>query len=337
MLSGAAAISFLVYRWRHSGFRWAAFGAALSDVDWRWMTVAIALIVFSYFGRALRWEIMLRPLCGRASLWRMFSATAIGFTAVVLFGRAGEPVRPYLIAKQHNVAFSSQVAAWLVERLLDLLMILLFFGVALTQVKHAALQPGPGLAIAFQAAGYIAGVAGLTAFSLLIGMRQLEGQVRERLTAALSFLPELALARVGRFLEAFEEGMHATRNGVFASVLVLLTVTEWAVVATAFACVLRAFPATHAMGVTDIAILLGFVCFGGIIQIPGVGGGTQIVSVIVLTELFGLGIEAASGVALVLWLVTYVSVVPLGLALAFHDGLRWRNLRQIDAMSEGVT
>lgn len=298
------------------------------------MTAAIGLILVSYFGRALRWEIMLRPLCGRASLWRMFSATAIGFTAVVLFGRAGEPVRPYLIAKQHRVPFSSQVAAWLVERILDLLMILLFFGVALTQVKHAALQPGPRLAIAFQAAGYIAGLAGLTALALLVGMRRFEGQVRERLTAALSFLPEQALARVSRFLESFEEGMHATRNGAFAGLLALLTVVEWGIIAAAFACVLRAFPATNTMGVTDIAILLGFVCFGGILQIPGVGGGTQIVSVIVLTELFGLGIEAASGIALVLWLVTYVSIVPLGLVLAFRDGLRWRNLKHIDSISE---
>ena len=331
------AIGFLAYRWRNSGFRWAAFAASLSGVDWRWMTAALALVAVSYFGRALRWEIMLRPLCGRASLWRMFSATAIGFTAIVLFGRAGEPVRPYLIAKQLNVPFSSQVAAWLVERLLDLLMVLLFFGVALTQVNHAALKPSPSLAFAFEAAGYVAGIAGLTAFSLLIGLRQLEGQVRERLTAALSFLPELALARVSRFLEAFEVGMHATRNSAFASVLALLTVAEWTVIAAAFACVLHAFPATHAMGVTDIAILLGFVCFGGIIQIPGVGGGTQIVSVIVLTELFGLGIEAASGIALALWLVTYVSIVPVGLVLAFHDGLRWRNLRHIDSMNEGKT
>ena len=53
------------------------------------------------------------------SLWRVFSATAIGFTAVVLFGRAGEPVRPYLIAKKEGVTFSSQVAAWVVERILD--------------------------------------------------------------------------------------------------------------------------------------------------------------------------------------------------------------------------
>jgi glycosyltransferase 2 family protein len=246
-------------------------------------------------------------------------------------------VRPYLIAKQHNLPFSSQVAAWLVERLLDLLMILLFFGMALTRAETSGLEPGTSLSIALRAAGYLAGFIGLVALSLLIGMRQMEGKVRERLTAALSFLPEAAFAKVSRFLEAFEEGMHATRNGAFAAVLVLLTVAEWGVIATAFGCVLRAFPATHAMGIADIAMLLGFVCFGGIIQIPGVGGGTQIVSLIVLTELFGLGIEAASSIALVLWLVTYVSIVPVGFLLAFHDGLRWRTLRQIDSLTESKT
>ena len=102
------AVAFVVHRWRTSGFSWSAFAASLSHVDWSWMALSVALILATYVGRTLRWEIMLRPLTKDASLWRIFTGTAIGFTAVVLFGRAGEPVRPYLIAKSENVSFSAR-------------------------------------------------------------------------------------------------------------------------------------------------------------------------------------------------------------------------------------
>ena len=43
---------------------------------------------------------------------------------------------------------------------------------------------------------------------------------------------------------------------------------------------------------------MGFVSFGSIVQIPGVGGGMQVVSVLVLTELFGIRLELATAFAL---------------------------------------
>jgi len=52
-------------------------------------SAAAGLIYVSYFGRVLRWEILLRPYDrGRATA--AVQGHAIGFTAVVLFGR---PVR----------------------------------------------------------------------------------------------------------------------------------------------------------------------------------------------------------------------------------------------------
>jgi hypothetical protein len=61
----------------------------------------------------------------------------------------------------------------------------------------------------------------------------------------------------------------------------------------------------------------------------------QIVTVLVLTEFFGITLETASGIALVLWIITFVVIVPLGLALAFHEGIKWRNLRHIEPTENG--
>jgi uncharacterized protein (TIRG00374 family) len=321
---------YAAWRWRESGFDWNEFAAALKHVDWSWLTLGAILVLATYVGRALRWEVMLRPLRTDANLWRILAATAIGFTAVVLFGRAGEPVRPYLIAKKEGVTFSSQIAAWIVERMLDLLMVLLIFGIALTQVSSSSIQPGPKTRVILEAGGYTAGLIGAVSLALLIALRQLRGKVQEKLLKALSFLPETFVGRIRGVLDSFDEGMQSTRQAGATLLLVFYTIVEWTVIAGAFWCVCRAFPATAKLGLADVVILLGFVAFGSAVQIPGVGGGMQIATVLVLTEFFGVSIAAASGIALILWMISFVMIVPFGLALAFHEGIQWRNLRHLE-------
>ncbi len=331
-----AAVVFVYYRWRDSGFSWQKFVAVFINVDWSWLVLALALILATYVGRAMRWEIMLRPLSSQVRLWRLVVATCIGFTAVVLFGRAGEPVRPYLIARKEGVSFSSQVAAWLVERILDLLMVLLIFGIALTQISRSGVQPGPQIRSALEAAGLLAGITGAASLALLLGLRRFRGHIRTRLMEALSFLPDVVHQKVARFLDAFEEGMQSTQRQSYVWLLVLYTIVEWLVIAGSFFCVFRAFPATAGLRITDVVIALGFISFGSVLQIPGVGGGMQIATVLVLTEFYGVSLEAASGIALALWIITFVVIVPLGLAMAFHEGIKWRSLRNIEESSSSL-
>ena len=330
-----AAAGFVVYRWRTSGFKWGEFASSFTMVDWRWMSLALLLILATYLGRSMRWEIMLRPLAKDLSFLRIMTATCIGFTAVVLFGRAGEAVRPYLIARREGVSFSSQVAAWLVERFLDLLMVLVIFGIALTQVSHSSIRPGPGFQTTLEAAGYTAGITGLACLALLVALRLFRGQVQQRLIEALSFLLRVLVERIERFLAAFDEGMQSARHPSFILLLVTYSVIEWTVIYAAFYCVFRAFPASSGLGVTDIVIVMGFVCFGGALQIPGVGGGVQLAAVLVLTEFYGMSLESASGIALALWVVNWAVIVPIGLALAFHEGIKLRSLRNLKADSPG--
>ena len=330
VLAVLAIAATVIYRWRTSGFSWSAFADSLRNVDWNWLALALLLILATYVGRALRWEVMLRPLAKKASLLRVLSATCVGFTAVVLFGRAGEPVRPYLTSRNEGVSFSSQIAAWVVERILDLLMVLIIFGIALTQVSHSGIRPSPRLAVTLQAGGAAAGIVGFACLALLVGLRQFEDNVQKRLLEALSFLPAPMLVRIDGFLAAFGQGMQSTRSSAFAFLLVGYTIMEWIVITGCFFCVFRAFPATSSLGFTDIVIVLGFVSFGSVVQIPGVGGGMQIVTILVLTQFYGVALEAASGVALMLWLISFVVIVPVGLALAFQEGIKWRSLKHIE-------
>jgi hypothetical protein len=61
-----------------------------------------------------------------------------------------------------------------------------------------------------------------------------------------------------------------------------------------------------------------------------VGGGVQLVTIFVLTQLYRIPLEVATSIAITLWAITFVGIVPLGLLLAFHEGLNWRKLKELE-------
>jgi glycosyltransferase 2 family protein len=319
----------VVWRWRDTHFDWKRFFATLTAVDGSWLAVSMALALLTYLGRALRWEVMLRPFRPHASLWNLCSATAIGFTAVVLLGRAGELVRPYLIAIKEQVSFSSQMAAWLLERVLDALVVLLIFGFALTQTPADGANVGTGLHWVFQTGGYVVAGIGLVCVLFLFGFRNFSDAAQRRILSALTFLPESRYRRIEATLTALVQGMQSTRDRTFLAMLLLYTVAEWAVIVAGYYSLFRAFSATAGFRFVDILVFVGFVSFGSIVQIPGIGGGVQVATLIVLTQLFDLSFESATGMALLIWVLSFIIIVPFGLLFAFREGINWRKFRHL--------
>lgn len=316
-------------RWREFGFEWADFTATFRRLRWGWVAAAAVFGLLTYYGRALRWQVMLRTVAPSAGIGNLLRATAIGFTAVVLFGRPGEFVRPYLISAREKVSFSSQLAAWMLERVLDLLTVLLVFGLALTQVRVE--EVGPRVGWVLQVGGWFAGVTSSICVVVLFVLRSYSEAMRRRLVEALSFLPEGYRKRVERVADAFLEGLKVTRNPAYLASLFAYTALEWALIAVCYLFLFKAFPETSGFGWQQTIVFMGFVSFGSIFQIPGVGGGVQLVTVVVLTELFALQLELATSIALLTWLLTFIVIIPPGLLLAFHEGLNWRRLRGLEA------
>jgi glycosyltransferase 2 family protein len=326
-----AVIAAFAYRWRTAGFQWHEFTATFVDVNWVWLGLTVPVVLLTYIGRTLRWAVMMRPLKSHPSFWGILNATCIGFTAIVFFGRAGELVRPYLIATRERVPFTSQLGAWLLERILDLLMVIILFGAALAQISHSGVALGPRMKWVVEAGGAIILLTGVGCMSLILLFRYMSQSMLERLTGALAFLPDASRKKVDQLVKAFVEGMGSTRSGGFVWRLLLYSLLEWIIITGCFVSLFRAFPATQHFSLTDVIVFVGVVSIGSAIQIPGVGGGMQVASILVFTEFFRLSLEVATGIALVLWAVSFLVVVPIGLLLAFREGL---NLRKLARLSE---
>jgi uncharacterized membrane protein YbhN (UPF0104 family) len=118
-----------------------------------------------------------------------------------------------------------------------------------------------------------------------------------------------------------------------------LSVFIWLLVALAYRQVTHAFPESTglpALDLPEVILLMGASVAGGVIQLPVVGGGAQLATIAVLSSSFGFGPELAVSAGILFWLVTFVSVAPLGLVLARFEHLSIRKISQEAKVAEAT-
>jgi glycosyltransferase 2 family protein len=310
------------------------FLAALAGLHRGWLVGALLLIAASYFGRAVRWQLMIRPLAAKTSLWAIFQATCVGFTAVVALGRAGEMVRPWMIARKTGLTFPSQMAVWFLERLLDLIVVLVFFGYALYYLRThgGAANPGEQLGWVLEKGGGVAAGIGIAALVALFFLRAFSPA---RVASLEDYLHRSALGHMlAGFLHQVAEGFSCVRTFPLLVLSLLATLVEWGIIFACFHCILQAFGPTHGFSFHDALVLTGFVAFGGTLQLPGVGGGMQVAAVVAMTQIYGRSLEDATALALLLWVVSVLVVVPYGTLVAVLEGLSFSKIKNLSMQNE---
>jgi hypothetical protein len=76
---------------------------------------------------------------------------------------------------------------------------------------------------------------------------------------------------------------------------------------------------------------------GSMVQLPGVGGGSQLATISALDHIFHIvPKELAVSCGIMLWLVTFFAIVPVGLLLSHHERLSLRKLSEESAEVEDI-
>src|SRR5207245_73429 len=140
---------------------------------------------------------------------------------------------------------------------------------------------------------------------LLLVMKYRCEHVQRGTMRALSFLSAHHLVRVERVVTTFLEGVRSTKSQSATARMIFYTFAEWFLIAACYACVLKAFGVAVNMTVVHVLILMGFISFGSLVQLPAVGGGAQVTAVLVLTEIFGVPFEIATSLGLLLWMISF--------------------------------
>jgi glycosyltransferase 2 family protein len=85
------------------------------------------------------------------------------------------------------------------------------------------------------------------------------------------------------------------------------------------------------MDLSHVLLLMGFSMVGSVAQLPAVGGGSQLAVIGALEVVYRIPPELAVSCGILLWLVTFMACIPVGLTLAHREHL---SLRQITREGE---
>ena len=342
-----AAIAALVVWGRHRiHFDFAVFREQLALADWRRIALATLFIYVGYLFRSARWALLLRH-SKKVPLLSLTGTQVMGFTAVALIGRVADPVRPYLVARRTRLPLSTQIAVYIVERLFDFGSLAVIVSLALLRI------PSPETAAATGHAGLLAHI-----FAPLLHRFPALTQVLTRFGALLiTVLAVLVLIAVrmsgetvARFFErsfgsmghaighkvrTFHAGLGAIQTLSDFGIATSLSLLMWALIALAYLETAHAFtasPALAAMSIPKCVLLLAVSGGVSVVQLPVLGWFSQVALVAAaLGSFFGASPEAATACAATLLLVTFLSIIPVGLVWAQFEHV---NLREMTVESE---
>lgn len=295
---------------------------SLEHVRW-WL--AAPMTAFYLIAHAVR-TLRLRTLLDQpVAFGPLFSVNSVGYLAInVVPLRLGELVRPYLLLERHGVPFGTSMAAILVERLLDILMLLLLLG----WVGFFVELPPAGVVVGsvdVVAAGQRLLAVVVTGGVVFIGLLLTIGPPLIDLLVRLIPLPALA-ERIGGFLRSFYLGLHGLfRQPVRAAAVLMHSVVVWATTIAAVACVLAAFPelphTLEAAATTWTITITGMT----VAPTPGFFGAYEAFCLASLM-LWDVSREAGAALAVVMHLGQFGFTVVLGGVFLVLEGLSLREV-----------
>ena len=289
------------------GINLKALGVALRQADYVWLLPAIAITLAILAVKGVRWQLLFLPEY-HLPFAPVFTALSAGYLASnVLPARLGEVVRVVLLASEEPVGVARTVSTIVVERLLDILSLLIILVLLLPFVTLP-----PAMTRAAQGLGILALVGSAVLLLLSFWKERVLRWTRSALRH-IRFLDRPAVYQgLGHLIDGF-----ATLRGRLGLVLIALSLLSWfGSVAVAW-CVAQAFamsvPVT-AMAFTVVVVALGMV----IPSSPGYIGVFHYLVTVALAP-FGVPKDVALSFAFVWHGLSYIELSVVGLvALAVH-------------------
>jgi uncharacterized protein (TIRG00374 family) len=339
LLLAVLALGVFLYRFRNSitleGFHWAMVGRSIREARISLLLLAIATIYLCYAIRSLRWMRFSRTL-GAAHFGNVFRATLMGFTCTFLLGRAGEPIRPVLVAKKDSLPMAGMFGVYVLERVSDFAATVVLAVIALLLFQRS--EHGGDASDLVMKTTRSAGVALLIGLILLVSFliyfRYHGGQWLSRRLSHPAWRTGWR-EKVALLLEGFSDGLQGIRTWGDLSVLVWYTAAHWFLIAVVYLWIAHAFGGELAqLDFSSALLVLAFTMVGSAAQLPGVGGGAQLATFLVLTLIFGVEKEPAATAAIVIWLITFASPCLVGVPLLFREGWSMGELRKMAVAGE---
>ena len=336
---GLAVLAFVIYRSSGfinlAGFSGAKLWSVARNANPYYLLLSLVGIYVCYGLRAARWQVLQTNL-GPSNFWTIYRLTLAGFASIFLLGRAGEPIRPLLLARKERLPVADMFGLYFLERLFD--------------TASTAVIAGLGLVLFESHARSISGAAGASTSKLEAAARTTGSLLFIGVVGAIAFLVYLRLhgtsmlerrtqpwreaggwrAKVGSILMGFARGVQTIRTWRELALAVLYSALHWVGVALLYVWISHSLGGRlSAIGFGDALLILAFTLVGSAVQLPGVGGGSQVACFLAYTAIFGVENEPAAAAAILIWVITFAGVALVGVPLLIHEGMSLGELRRL--------
>jgi glycosyltransferase 2 family protein len=305
---------------------------AIASAQPVWLALSLSTMCASLAIRALRWRYLLAPL-GHTTFGNSFRATAVGFAASsVLPARAGEVIRPYFLARSEGKSATGAFATIVLERLLDMITVLVLLGVYVLAFDDASRAVNPrGMALVTWT-GLGAAVLALGALAVLFLLAGNPARLGKAIQRLSEVIPSSLAGVVARIAEKFAIGLGAIRRPGRLIGALVWSFPLWLTIDVGIWAVSRAFglnvPFTGSFLVVPLLVL------GVAVPTPGAVGGFHEAFRLGVTAFYGVPNDEAVGAAIVMHLFSIGPALLLGLYFAAQAGLSVAGLRQMAERAE---
>jgi glycosyltransferase 2 family protein len=281
-------------------------------------------VMFHMLLRAIRWGVLLSPVKNRIALKSLFSLTLVKYVVNVIPPRAGEVAASIVLARKEGVSTASVIAASILERILDMMTVVVIFGFYLAFFSHRYLpnsEHGRQIMVSVQSYSLKGFVMLCLGFVLLGFLLRNDNWLRH--------FPE----KLRRLALPFLEGFRGLQRGGVLLQAMALSLSIWIAITLQLWCMMHAyldgFPFTGAL------FLMALTVVGVAIPTPGGVGGFQFFMNLALVNFFSEYLSPtdpqsqAAGISNGSYLVSMVPVILIGLIFLNREGLSFGSVSRL--------
>jgi uncharacterized protein (TIRG00374 family) len=291
------------------------------------LLLALVATGATYVLRALRWQYLLAPI-GSTHFSVAFRTTVIGFAGSFLLpARAGEVIRPYLLARREGLNATAVFATIILERLLDLITVLMLFAWFVLTAARNAVSGNPEQFARVKLGGLVAAGLALAGSALLFVLAGHPERLGRIALGIERVLPARLAHAVARFVETFAQGLAVMRQPRRMLMALALSVPLWLAIASGIWLTSQAFHITFPFEASFLVMTLLVV--GVAVPTPGAVGGFHVAYQIAAEVFFGAPADRAVGAAIVLHAISFIPVTLLGIYFMAREGLTLTGARKM--------
>lgn len=309
-LLSLALMAALLY-WAFREVRLNEVGARIAELSPFWLGMIVLIILFTLAMRSWRWAVLMRPFAPHVTLVDTALALGICYAANVPIPRSGEFIRAVSLRWARGVSVSSTLATVVVERILDLVWLVAFSGLAVLLVRGRLQEIIPGLRLL--ALGTL--LACLLALGLLAAISLYRERALSRLEPWLVRLSPRLADRGIELLRTFLHGLQALHSPAAYLEIVVSSI----LLQLGYLCIIWAsfygfgFVEDYGLGPRAALVIMVLSSLGAMVPTPGAAGSYHAFFAKPLVLLFQVTPSAALACATTVHALATLTYITIGL------------------------